>query len=183
MYQLSHSLAHLVTHSSWCAARQVHKLSTMERAVGGPDSFDEASPAIILRDSLRQPSSRIFKNSKPRSLPIWLKRLKLHGDALSSRIGLLSAESVIGSDDFASFPPTVLMASCSDTTVPWYESADMFGACQQCGIPAKLLVYNRVGHGDFVVNWHPSLAPDASSHCHKDLEYYTSDLVNILLSS
>jgi hypothetical protein len=166
-------------HSSCCAARHVHKLSTMERAVGGSESFDEASPAIILRDSSRPSMS---KNPKPRSLPVRLKSLKLHGDALSSRIGLLSAESVVGSDDFGSFPPTVLMASCSDTTVPWYESADMFGACQQCGIPAKLLVYNRVGHGDFVVNWHPSLAPDAS-RSHEDLEYYTSDLVNILLSS
>lgn len=35
------------------AARHVHKLSTMERAIGGPERFPEQSPAVILANALR----------------------------------------------------------------------------------------------------------------------------------
>jgi hypothetical protein len=53
----------------------------------------------------------------------------------------------------ARLPPTVLMSSCTDVTVPWYESAEMFHRLCDAGVPAKSLVYNKVGHGDFVTRW------------------------------
>lgn len=41
-------------------------------------------------------------------------------------------------------PPTVLTSSCTDVTVPWYESAEQFWLLHDCGVPAKHLVYNKV---------------------------------------
>jgi hypothetical protein len=35
------------------AGRGVHKLSTMERAIGGPAAFPAHSPAVILANALR----------------------------------------------------------------------------------------------------------------------------------
>ncbi len=33
-----------------------------------------------------------------------------------------------------------------------------------CGVPVKHLVYNKVGHGDFVINWLQSQQPSTSAH-------------------
>lgn len=44
----------------------------------------------------------------------------------------------------ALLPPTVLMSSCSDLTVPWYESAELYWRLFDCGVPVKHLVYNKV---------------------------------------
>jgi hypothetical protein len=44
----------------------------------------------------------------------------------------------------ARLPPAVLMSSCTDMTVPWYESAEMYWRLHDCGVPVKHLVYNKV---------------------------------------
>lgn len=53
----------------------------------------------------------------------------------------------------ARLPPSVLMSSCTDMTVPWYESAEMYWRLYDCGVPVRHLVYNKVGHGDFVIDY------------------------------
>ena len=64
----------------------------------------------------------------------------------------------------ARLPPAVLMSSCADVTVPWFESAELFHRLVDAGVPAKHLVYNKVGHGDFVVDWPArSRAPEAAA--------------------
>jgi hypothetical protein len=62
-------------------------------------------------------------------------------------------------------PPTVLMSSCSDTTVPFYESGELFYRLFDNEVPVKHLVYDKVGHGDFVVQWEDGLkATPPTSH-------------------
>lgn len=39
------------------------------------------------------------------------------------------------------------------TDVVRYESAEMYWRLYDAGVPVKHLVYNKVGHGDFVVKW------------------------------
>ena len=85
----------------------------------------------------------------------------------------------LSSSQLHTLPPTILQASVSDTTVPWYESADMHWALHDCGIPSKALIYNRVGHGDFVVNWKPLPTP-LDVHTTDDLAEYAADFVNIV---
>lgn len=52
-------------------------------------------------------------------------------------------------------PPVILMASFTDTVVPWYESGDLHHRLLQCGARSKLLCYHKAGHADFAVDWHP----------------------------
>lgn len=129
----------------------------------------------------------------------------LHGNLLAQRIGLdrpsispsfskkettfaTTTATTMASPIPANFslsqartlPPTILQASVSDTTVPWYESADMHWALHDCGIPSKALIYNRVGHGDFVVNWRPLPTP-LDVHTTEDLDGFAADFVNIVL--
>eukprot|EP00877_Chromochloris_zofingiensis_P002628 jgi/Chrzof1/12366/Cz06g31300.t1 len=78
--------------------------------------------------------------------------------AMESKLAVLSASDMDDVMDFpleaaGQLPPTVLMSSCSDVTVPWYESAEMYWRLYDAGVPVKHLVYNKVGHGDFVVKW------------------------------
>jgi hypothetical protein len=129
----------------------------------------------------------------------------LHGDLLAQRIGLdrpsissfspnkqSACPTTTDTNTMASpipslslsqartLPPTILQASVSDTTVPWYESSDMHWALHDCGIPSKALIYNRVGHGNFVVNWRPLPTP-LDVHTTQDLDEYAADFVNIVL--
>lgn len=52
-------------------------------------------------------------------------------------------------------PPTVLMSSCADKVVPWYESAEMFWMLHDCGVPVKHLVEPFAAHADYVISWRP----------------------------
>lgn len=66
----------------------------------------------------------------------------------AAREALLAALSLEGAEAVPAFPlaaarrlpPTVLMSSCADTTVPWFESAEMFHRLVDAGVPAKHLV-------------------------------------------
>eukprot|EP00878_Enallax_costatus_P019497 GHUV01020570.1.p1 GENE.GHUV01020570.1~~GHUV01020570.1.p1 ORF type:complete len:468 (+),score=134.16 GHUV01020570.1:543-1946(+) len=99
---------------------------------------------------------------------------QLSGESIAHRIGFdrgsdqysaaeaaLQLQSEAGMRDIMQFPleaaahlpPTVLVSSCTDVTVPWYESAEMYHKLLDAGVPVKHLVYNKVGHGDFVVDW------------------------------
>lgn len=54
------------------------------------------------------------------------------------------------------------LTCCSVSIVFRYESAEMYWRLYDCGVPVKSLVYNKVGHGDFVVNF-PSCLHKAGS--------------------
>ncbi|EFN56733.1 hypothetical protein CHLNCDRAFT_144155 [Chlorella variabilis] len=80
-------------------------------------------------------------------------------------------------------PPTVLTSSCTDVTVPWYESAEQFWLLHDCGVPAKHLVYNKVSHGDFVTGWAalPRISGQPATD-EGDLPPHAADLVKIVSS-
>lgn len=164
----------------------------MGRAVGGPEQFAANSPSAILNAALERDGPP--PESKAPRPTCW--QIPLQGDVLAQRIGLQRTPSQRHSGGLViakqaanvpkftvaaarKLPPCVLQSSCSDVTVPWYESAEMYWALQDCGVPAKCLVYNRVGHGDFVVGWSPR--PSAGEvHGVADLAPYAADLVAVL---
>lgn len=90
---------------------------------------------------------------------------QLHGEVLSTWAGyhqessehvaalLRDGSFTISPEEALLLPPSVLMASFTDLTVPWYETSDMHLRLQECGVASKLLLYNKVGHADFVIGW------------------------------
>lgn len=50
------------------------------------------------------------------------------------------------------------LRSCISHTVPFYETTDYYRRLRDLGVPAKLLLYNKTGHGDFVTQWWPRAA-------------------------
>ena len=84
-------------------------------------------------------------------------------------------------------PSMYLMASSSDMTVPWYESTEFHRMLQCSGMKrSRLLLYNRVGHGDFVVDWYPAFDSNGTLSCSQtsqgleQLPPFASDLLRIL---
>ncbi|KAL4442435.1 hypothetical protein ABPG77_005019 [Micractinium sp. CCAP 211/92] len=84
-------------------------------------------------------------------------------------------------DAVRKLPPTVLTSSCTDLTVPWFESAEMYWMLHDCGIPAKHLVYNKVGHVEFVTEWAalPRISGTAAGD-EADLPPHAADLVKVV---
>ena len=124
-----------------------------------------------------------------------IKKKTFFGDAIATRIGLNRVDDPESTADpngvctaaipipihmnqLAKWPPTVLQASVGDVTVPWYESSDFHWALHDCHIPVKTLIYgNKVGHGDFVVDW-PSNGGDGDRHYR--LPDHAVDFINII---
>jgi acetyl esterase/lipase len=151
----------------------------MERAAGGAKLFASQSPTVILRKyTTGATAPGAVQGSRN------VRKKKRHGDAIAERAGftVLNSESSfhekIQSIDVLSevnpkrLPPFSLLCSTSDTVVPWRESSDMLMALREAGVDAELLMYDHVGHGDFVVDW----KPDASS----EIKEHSKDLVEIL---
>jgi len=144
-------------HYEYERSRQVHHLSTMKRAIGGKDSFASNSPTIVLKKSMQG------RYRCPR------RDTALYGEKIPSRVGLQYKNDSISDDDgayqhvpalgpehLARLPKTYLMASCADSTVPWTESSELHSMLHACGVQqSTLLLYHRIGHGDFVVDWEP----------------------------
>ena len=59
-------------------------------------------------------------------------------------------------DDIAALPPLTFMTGTADLTVPWYESVEMQRYAASAGAKARLLMYNSVGHIDWVTGWQAS---------------------------
>lgn len=150
-------------HYEYERSRQVHHLSTMKRAIGGEDRFPRNSPTILLKRSI---PGREWRPSRD---------TVLYGEMIPSRVGLQYKHGALvemhwgNSDDGAyrhvpvlspehlvRLPKTYLMASCADSTVPWTESSELNSVLHACGVQhSTLLLYHRIGHGDFVVDWKP----------------------------
>jgi len=203
---------HIGRHFEYEMSRGVHALSTMERAVGGQDKFSVNSPTVILRANALQKGRTKYKESDfaVANFDDVSACTLLNGDVIPHRAGLISdalpssrvratmhesekifyeslgvlgnKEYVLDSQTLRKLPPTTLMASCSDVTVPWYESSEFCSMLHTCGVPdTQLLLYNRVGHGDFVVDWNPSNKLKAMSTGDINmLPAFASDLVRIL---
>jgi acetyl esterase/lipase len=150
-------------HYEYERSRHVHHLSTMKRAIGGHGKFPVNSPTIVLKKSMHGQLRRPCNN------PI------LHGEKIPSRVGLVQCRTidetryeddtndeaykhvpVLDPEHLARLPKTYLMASCADVTVPWTESSEYHSMLHACGVQdSNLLLYHRIGHGDFVVDWTP----------------------------
>jgi hypothetical protein len=55
----------------------------------------------------------------------------------------------------------------------------MFWVLHDAGVPAKCLVYNHLGHGEFVVGWKASTSPVSTAFTN-DLAPHAKDLVDIV---
>jgi len=165
-------------HYEYEAERNVHELSTMARAMGGPSNFKKHSPALHVMDVWKEH----FRNAAPHPRPSDRdvrpvqapgRKLKLFGDGIAARIGsvhsLHSADVVLPEEPLLRFPPTVLAASFKDVVVPWYQSAEFAFHLHRAGIPTRQLVYDNVGHGNFVVDWWSGSSAEELPHHSRDL--------------
>jgi acetyl esterase/lipase len=50
-------------------------------------------------------------------------------------------------------PPIALMSGMHDSTVPWHESSEFFVALRSAGVAARHLLYDDIGHTEFVMSW------------------------------
>ena len=112
--------------------------------VGGYQSFAAQSPAVLLARAVRStqpahPPKPAQQATSSQGRPsTYYSRFALRGEAISHRIGMergwtdMASEVARGDDGGAvseclpvdvraaeRLPPTVLMSSCTDTTVPW----------------------------------------------------------------
>ena len=176
-------------HYEFEQARDVHELSMMKRAMGGLKGFAAMSPTVLLKHVVA--SSRVGAESSAPSpsrpeAAGFFSAFQLSGEAIPHRAGLAAAapgnaphssSSPIPAHNGAlpstaalhHLPPTFVMSSCADHMVPWHEAAEFVSALQQAGAPARHLIYNHVGHSDYVMSWKPGQsmasfdAPDANS--------------------
>lgn len=195
----------IAKHYEYELLRHVAELSTMRRAIGGFGAFADMSPSLVLQRALSRSQQR-RKPGDPASGSFY-RAFRFAGEAVTVKAGLervrggapvsLTAHYVepTPSDHFYDFtleaarqlPPTVLLTSTNDSTVPWHESVEMYLALLDCGLPARLLLYDRVGHGDFVIGW-PSPPPRAGGQPDAQrtalleglLPPYASDLLQVL---
>jgi hypothetical protein len=64
-----------------------------------------------------------------------------------------------------------------------YESGEMHVRLRECAVPSKHLIFRKVGHGGFVVDWQPlgsgtgsKFAPSKS----RDFDGFQNDLLSVL---
>ena len=177
----------IAEHYEYERSRQVHHLSTMKRAVGGEEKFPINSPTVLLKQSLQS------KNVSRR------RKTTLHGEKIPVRVGLVDKTDmmmheeqrrddeayhtlpVLKSEHIERIPKTYLMASCADVTVPWTESSEFHSMLHACGVQdSTLLLYHRVGHGDFVVDWTPKTSHNDGQKCCKKLPEFAQDFLHIV---
>ncbi|KAI8110556.1 hypothetical protein M9435_002230 [Picochlorum sp. BPE23] len=188
---------HIHRHFEYEKARGVHRLSTMERAVGGRKKFDANSPTVLLRRA----TLAVAGSSSPTCPMAPPERgVELHGDSIPQRIGFSpppidTCSSTIHDEDMnegdelrrmsalevGRLPPIYLMAStCGDTTVPWTESYEFYTMLHACGLShARLLLYNQAGHGDYATRWQKKKKGTLSEYVH-DLPDFAQDFIHII---
>jgi len=149
-------------HYEYEDSRGVAIVSTMGRAMNGPENFDVCSPARLM--------PRRACTASPTPGPI-----ELEGDRIATMAGFSrrAANGATSTEEFR-FPPTILMAGCADVTVPWYESADFHWKLQDAAIPSRLLLYLKQGHTEFVLDW------DSKARSEDSLPPYSRDFLRVL---
>lgn len=165
-------------HYEYEAERNVHELSTMARAMGGMSNFEKHSPALHVVDLLKEHSRKArphqpTPDTNDRQEQTSAQKLKLFGEGIAARMGLAQPEhwanAVLPEKPLLHFPPTVLAGSFKDVVVPWYQSAEFAFHLHRAGIPTRQLVYDNVGHGNFVVDWWSSCSEEELPHHSRDL--------------
>ncbi|KXZ41379.1 hypothetical protein GPECTOR_510g480 [Gonium pectorale] len=168
----------IAKHYEFEKARGVNELSMMKRAVGGHAGFAAASPTVVLAAAADAADAAAAAAGDRNggnagaaasgSDPSFFSSFELAGDAIPARAGL--AGGIAGGAALAAapgggpafslaaarwLPPCVVAGSCSDHMVPWHEGAELVAQLRRCGVPVRPLLYNHVGHGDFVMEWRP----------------------------
>ena len=67
-------------------------------------------------------------------------------------------------------PSSVVMSSCSDSTIPWYSSTYFSQLLARVGVQCRCLLYNHAHHADFVTHYGlkpPSPMPQAAANVPK----------------
>lgn len=80
-------------------------------------------------------------------------------------------------------PPTVLMSGSRDLTVPWHESVEFYRELKAAGVQSRSLLYDHVGHADFVTSWRLLKSQDKDSQGSLVLDEgpkFMNDLVQIV---
>jgi len=150
-------------HYSYEDSRGVAIVSTMGRAMNGPENFDVCSPARLMP---KRTSTIVSSPPGP---------IDLEGDKIAQMAGFsrrAKGDAATSTETFH-FPPTILMAGCADVTVPWYESADFHWKLQDAAVPSRLLLYLKEGHTEFVLDWDKKRPRDS-------LPPYSRDFLRIL---
>ena len=191
---------HIARHYEYEQQRNVHHLSTMKRAIGGTEKFPMHSPTLLLQNSTiwnlsdargtsllmedgthqaaRSTNSRYRGDTIPRQKHI-LERMD---QEWSSSLNLSNSESEslfsLDPSDVLRLPETYVMASCNDHTVPWIQSSDFHHALRASGMKhSHLLLYDDLGHGDFVVDWRPKTTSPKTWDLQSD---FAHDLLSII---
>ncbi|GFR41630.1 hypothetical protein Agub_g2357 [Astrephomene gubernaculifera] len=146
----------------------------LARAAAGAEAAEAAGP---LHGSRSGNGNRVdHHHASPSS---YYTSFELLGDAITARAGLAGAGGwgassnngdsgngrggdgcPQGMGDFSlaaarRLPPFVVMGSCADHMVPWHEGAELVDQLRRCSVPVRHLLYNHIGHGDFVMPWRP----------------------------
>lgn len=114
-------------------------------APGFYQSFDLAGEAIAQRIGFGRVACAPSGESDG-----WLPSSAQAGPEPAPAAGVAAGDAsggLLGSFSLAAarrLPPTVLTSSCTDLTVPWFESAEQYWLLHDCGVPARHLVYNKV---------------------------------------
>lgn len=136
-------------HYSYEEQRGVHEISSMKRAMGGLQHFGALSPSVIIGAAIHTVGSAADpapaagrkqpdENNCSTSGILSSDAAALHGSRIAAKVGFgrgAGPHQALGYDlqslrnssswfDFpleaaAHLPPSVLMSSCSDMTVPW----------------------------------------------------------------
>ena len=160
-----------------CAARGVHNLSTMARAVGGPQGFASSSPSVIIRAAASgetpqnpQPSEIISETALHKtnlqekkvqisptlnlSSKISTEELStghLHGEAISARIGLDRAS--LGSVENISSSSLTSTVTTAAVPAVEFEPFLKLSRPQVCRFPPTIL---QSSTSDTIVPWYES---------------------------
>jgi hypothetical protein len=135
----------------------------MKRAMGGFLGFAAMSPTVILKAAAA--------NHAP--LQEFASGFDLAGEVIPDRAGLAAVSGgnarrarshrggtkgmiELPKSAIGLLPPTVVMSSCADHMVPWHEAAEYVDSLHRVGAPARHLIYNHVGHSDYVMSWRPA---------------------------
>lgn len=182
---------HIPRHFEYEKARGVHRLSTMERAIGGREKFNANSPTVLLR------RAKLLAGSSVPTCPMAPELGVLHGDSVPQRIGFspplrpFHIDTInegdelqrMSASEISRLPPIYLMAStCGDTTVPWTESYEFYAMLHACGLSnSRLLLYNHAGHGDYATRWQQKKKKKGMlSDYVQDLPDFAQDFIHII---
>jgi acetyl esterase/lipase len=148
----------LANHLEYERTRDVHELSTMARAVGGPANFAACSPAVVLAGARRRGGGGQGGAAAPsieqRAGAPFYSRFELRGDAVAHRVGLTRPSSAAPQPATAAASAAAPNPTAAGAGAP-AASLLSFSAEDAARLPPTLL---QSSCADRVVPWHESAA-------------------------